>query len=46
VHQITNSNGTILKEMSFDPWGLRRNPNDWAYSNVPTYYPMKEGGDF
>ncbi len=35
VHVITNSSGTLLKEMSFDPWGRRRNPVDWTYNNVP-----------
>lgn len=35
IHQITNASGTVLKEMSFDPWGRRRNPANWTYNNVP-----------
>ncbi len=35
AHIITNSTGSVLKEMSFDPWGRRRNPNDWTYNNIP-----------
>ena len=34
-----NSNGDLLEEYNYDPWGRRRNPADWSYSNVavPTY---------
>ncbi|HKJ82044.1 MAG TPA: RHS repeat-associated core domain-containing protein [Ignavibacteriaceae bacterium] len=34
-----NSNGNMLKELNYDPWGKRRNPQDWSYTNVtaPTY---------
>jgi RHS repeat-associated protein len=31
---ITNSNGAIVFEQNFDPWGQRRNVNDWSYSNI------------
>ena len=36
---IMNSAGNILEEYNYDPWGRRRNPADWSYSNVavPTY---------
>ncbi len=36
---IMNSIGNILEEYNYDPWGKRRNPADWSYSNVssPTY---------
>ncbi len=32
---ITNVNGGVVAEQSFDPWGQRRNPNDWTYNSVP-----------
>ena len=31
---IMNSNGDLLEEYNYDPWGRRRNPADWSYSNV------------
>jgi len=31
---IMNSNGNMLKELNYDPWGKRRNPQDWSYTNV------------
>ncbi len=36
LHVITNATGTKLKEYSFDPWGRRRNPDDWTFNNVPS----------
>lgn len=30
VDVITGSDGTIVKEMSFDAWGQRRNATDWS----------------
>lgn len=26
--------GSIIEKYNFDPWGRRRNPNDWSYNNV------------
>lgn len=40
---ITNSSGTILERLSFDPWGRRRNPADWTYEDVPTTYMFDRG---
>jgi len=36
---IMDSNGNMLEELNYDPWGKRRNPQDWSYTNVtaPTY---------
>jgi RHS repeat-associated protein len=33
------SDGDLVEEYNYDPWGRRRNPSDWSYSNVatPTY---------
>lgn len=31
---ITDDNGNEFAENSFDPWGRRRNPDDWSYDNV------------
>jgi len=33
---ITNTSGGIVEEMSFDPWGRRRNPSDWSFTSVQT----------
>lgn len=30
---ITNTNGTVVAEQNFDPWGRRRNPDVWDYSS-------------
>ncbi|MBN1185570.1 MAG: VCBS repeat-containing protein [Bacteroidales bacterium] len=46
---IANESGTIAtfngvpQEYSFDPWGRRRNPNDWSYDNVPTAFLFDRG---
>ncbi len=32
---ITNNSGTVTAEQNFDAWGRKRNPNTWAYSNIP-----------
>lgn len=36
VAAITNDEGVVEQEFSYDPWGTRRNPSDWSYdlSNV------------
>ncbi len=31
---ITDGNGTVIQEMSFDAWGQRRNAADWSDLNV------------
>ncbi|MDP3462798.1 MAG: RHS repeat-associated core domain-containing protein, partial [Bacteroidales bacterium] len=30
LHTITDENGSLLQELSFDPWGTRRDPNTWT----------------
>ncbi|MBN2259837.1 MAG: RHS repeat-associated core domain-containing protein [Clostridiales bacterium] len=42
-HVIADENGNKVDEYSFDPWGRRRNPNDWSYSNVPTTFLFSRG---
>jgi len=32
---ISDENGILFEELSFDPWGRRRNPSDWSFYNVP-----------
>ncbi|MBK9292115.1 MAG: transposase [Bacteroidetes bacterium] len=35
-HTITDENGNLLQELSFDPWGTRRNPAIWrAFTGTP-----------
>ncbi|MBN1951398.1 MAG: hypothetical protein JW801_09345 [Bacteroidales bacterium] len=40
---ITDENGAIVDTLSFDPWGRRRNANDWTYSNVPDTFLFDRG---
>jgi len=40
--EIVNYNGE-KQVFSFDPWGRRRNPNDWTFNNVPTQFIFDRG---
>lgn len=40
---ITNAAGTVVERMNFDPWGRRRNANDWTYANVPSSFLFYRG---
>ena len=40
---ISSSNGNLIEKLSFDPWGRRRNPNDWTFTNVPTSFLFDRG---
>ena len=40
---MTDNNGLVIGEYNFDPWGRRRNPQTWAYSNVPAGYLFDRG---
>jgi RHS repeat-associated protein len=40
---ITDASGNEVERMSFDPWGRRRNPNNWTYNNVPEGYMFDRG---
>ncbi len=33
---VSNKQGN-LQVYSFDPWGRRRNPDDWGYDRIPSY---------
>ncbi len=35
INVITTSTGAVHEEMNFGPWGRRRNPYNWTYTNVP-----------
>jgi hypothetical protein len=32
-----------VENLSFDPWGRRRNPTTWTYTNVPTTFLFDRG---
>jgi len=34
ITSITNKNGILLESLSYDPWGRRRNPDNWNDFNV------------
>jgi RHS repeat-associated protein len=34
VNVITDENGTVVEEHSFDAWGRRRNHANWGYENI------------
>ncbi len=40
---ISDESGALLEELSFDPWGNRRNPADWSFNNMPTDYLFDRG---
>lgn len=40
---ITDEAGDVVEEMSFDPWGRRRNVSDWTMNNVKTSYLFDRG---
>jgi len=33
----------LLKTISFDAWGRRRNPLDWTYNNIPSTFLFSRG---
>ncbi len=33
---ITDEEGKLVEEYSFDAWGRRRNPKDWSYDDIET----------
>jgi len=36
---ITDASGNVLEKLSYDPWGRRRNPNNWTdYTVQPTHF--------
>lgn len=37
IHAIADATGNIIQQLSYDAWGRRRNPTNWAdYENVAT----------
>ncbi len=40
---ITDPSGAVLERLSFDPWGRRRNPDDWTFTNVSTTHLFDRG---
>ncbi|NOU47241.1 MAG: hypothetical protein HOO86_09285 [Bacteroidales bacterium] len=40
---ITDSKGNVIEELSFDPWGRRRNATDWSFTNMPTSFLFDRG---
>ena len=42
-NQITDVSGNTIELLSFDPWGRRRNPLTWSYTNAPAYSKFSRG---
>lgn len=42
-NQITDESGKTVELLSFDPWGRRRNPLTWSYTNAPTTSKFSRG---
>ncbi|PJB55188.1 MAG: hypothetical protein CO098_17620, partial [Bacteroidetes bacterium CG_4_9_14_3_um_filter_41_19] len=40
---ITNHKGTVVEKLSYDPWGRRRNPTNWTFTNVTESYKFDRG---
>ena len=40
---ITNDTAGIIEEQSFDPWGRKRNVDDWTYNNTNTFTLLDRG---
>ena len=40
---ITDGTGTKLETLAFDPWGRRRNPTNWSFTNVPATFLFDRG---
>jgi RHS repeat-associated protein len=40
---VSNNLNSIIIRQSFDPWGRKRNPDDWTFTNVPTNFPFARG---
>ena len=38
-----NAEGGEVYRQSFDAWGRERNPQDWSYTDIPTYFPFDRG---
>jgi len=40
---ISDAQGNKLEYLAYDPWGKRRNPSNWSYSNVPATFVYDRG---
>lgn len=40
---ITDKQGTVIEKLSYDPWGRRRNPTNWTFTDVPETYKFDRG---
>ncbi len=41
--EVTDKDGQIVEENSYDAWGRRRNPDDWTYDNIPSMHITDHG---
>ncbi len=32
---LTNESGAVVEKYAYDPWGARRNPNNWTLAATP-----------
>ncbi len=40
---ITDERGNVLERLSFDPWGRRRNPENWTFNNIAVNHLFDRG---
>jgi len=40
---LTDENGTVLERYAYDPWGQRRNPDDWTAADFRTGWRLNRG---
>jgi hypothetical protein len=43
LNVVTNEQGNVTEEQSFDAWGRRRKPQNRTYNNVPASYKFYRG---
>ena len=42
-NKVIAEDGNTVEEYNFDPWGNRRNANNWSYNNLPVGYLFDRG---
>jgi len=40
---LTDASGNVLERYAYDPWGMRRNPNDWSQKDTRTSFLLNRG---
>ena len=40
---LTDASGNVVEKYAYDPWGARRNPNDWTQSDSRTSFINNRG---